>query len=86
MALEKTITTASGLVAENAYHRVEGVQIEGKDTISFRLRSYKNASTLLPACQEEAFKCAYGLTGSNPIAQAYVFVKAQEAFADAKDC
>jgi hypothetical protein len=86
MALEKTITTASGLVAENAYHRVEGVQLEGKDTISFRLRSYKDSSTLLPSFHEYAFKCAYTLTGTNPIAQAYVFVKTQEAFTDAKDC
>jgi hypothetical protein len=86
MALEKTITTASGLVAEDAYHRVEGVQLERKDTISFRLRSYKDSSTSLPAFHEEAFKCAYGLTGANPIAQAYAFVKTQQAFADAKDC
>lgn len=86
MALQKTITTASGLVAENAYHRIEGVQLEGKDIISFRLRSYKDSSALLPAFQEEAFKCAYALAGANPIAQAYAFVKTQEAFVDAKDC
>lgn len=86
MALEKTITTASGLVAENAYHRVEGVQLEGKDNVSFRLRSYKDSSAALPSFQEEAFKCAYDLSGPNPIAQAYEFVKTQEAFANAKDC
>jgi hypothetical protein len=86
MALKKTIATASGLVAESAYHRVEGVQLDGKDTISFRLRSYKDSSTSLPSFYECAFRCAYDLNGSNPISQAYVYVKTQDEFKDATDC
>jgi hypothetical protein len=39
MALKKTITTLSGLVAQDAYRRVEGLQLVGKEAVSFRVRS-----------------------------------------------
>ena len=84
MALKKTVTTTSGLTAQDAYHRVEGVILEGKDTIKFMVRSY--ADTSLPAFQESAFACEYDLSKSNPIAQAYEHVKTQSEFANAQDC
>jgi hypothetical protein len=86
MALKKTTTTLSGLVAQEAYHRVEGLQLEGKDTIAFRVRSYKDSDASLPSFQEAAFKCSYDLNGKNPIARAYEYAKTQEEFSDAQDC
>jgi len=86
MALKKTITILSGLVAQDAYHRVEGLQLEGKDIIAFRVRSYKNSDANLPSFQEAAFKCSYDLNGKNPIAQAYEYAKTQEEFLDSQDC
>lgn len=86
MALEKTITTKSGLVAENAYHRVQNVQIAEKNTLFFGLHSYKDKDALFSPLDEQIFKCDYDLNGANPIAQAYVFLKTQESMVDAKDC
>tara|TARA_R110000787_G_scaffold228980_1_gene336576 strand:+ start:1483 stop:1737 length:255 start_codon:yes stop_codon:yes gene_type:complete len=83
MALKKTITTAQGLTATNAYHRVESVSLLGKDKISFHLRSY--TSTSMPFFQEEHYVADYSLSGSNPIEQAYVYLKALSDWSDAED-
>lgn len=84
MALEKTVTTVQALVATDAYHRVENVQLESKTSMSFCLRSY--ASKDKPFFAEELIKCSYDMNGENPFKQAYVHVKTLEAFKDAKDC
>lgn len=84
MALEKTITTIQSLVAENAYHRVENIQLEGKNSMSFCLRSY--VSTTNPFFAEELIKCTYDMNGENPFKQAYLYIKTLESFKDAKDC
>lgn len=85
MAMKKTVTTAQGFEANDAYHRVENVVLTSKDKMSFRIRSYKDASGL-PAFADEGFECDYNINGSNPIAQAYVFAKASEKFQDSLDC
>jgi hypothetical protein len=84
MALSKTVSTVHGLEAINAYHRVEGLSIEGKESIKFYARSYKN--TDLPFFSEQAVVAAYDLNGANPIAQAYRHLKTLPEFVGSMDC
>lgn len=44
MALEKTVLTTHGFDAVDAYHRAEGVRLNGKTSMSFQVRPYKNDS------------------------------------------
>lgn len=84
MALQKTITTPHGFTASGAYHRVEGVYVESKTKIKFSLRSYKNASESV-SFQSTEYSCAYDLNGSNPIQQAYTYLKSADDFSSAED-
>lgn len=85
MALKKTVKTQQGFDAVDAYHRVEGVRLNGKQNMSFQVRSYKDDSGL-PAFADAAYETAYDINGNTPIAQAYAHVKSLPEFADAKDC
>ncbi len=85
MALKKTVQTPQGFNAADAYHRVEGVRLQGKDQIAFQLRSYKDDSGVAHF-NDVAHACAYELSGANPIAQAYNHVKSLPEFAGAQDC
>ena len=85
MALKKTITTEYGIDVIDAYHRVECVRINGKNSISYNLRSYKDNSGL-PFFGERIVNCDYSIEGENPIAQAYAHVKTLPEFAGAVDC
>ena len=87
MAFKKTISTRYGFEVIDAYHRVEGVRLVSKDKIAFNLRAYKDGETaMLSHIDDSAFECAYDLQGSNPIAQAYNFLKTQPDFKNVKDC
>jgi len=85
MALKKTAQTPFGIEVVNAFHRVEGLMIIGKDQISFQVRSYKDNSGL-PHFAGVVASCAYALDGANPIAQAYEHLKTLPEFAGAIDC
>jgi hypothetical protein len=85
MALEKTVQTPQGFEAQNAYHRVEGLQIKNKTTISYMVRSYKDNSGF-PHFADLPFSCAYDIAGDNPIKQAYKHLKTLPEFAGATDC
>jgi hypothetical protein len=85
MALEKTVTTPHGFEAINAYHRVEGLEIIGKDSMSFLIRGYKQPHGV-PCFAEKRITAEYDIAGNNPIAQAYASVKKQAEFINAKDC
>lgn len=84
MALKKTVTTVHGFEAAGAYHRVENVVLNGKDKITFHVRSYKEPS--LPAFNDQFLECAYNLNGGNPIQQAYTHLKSTDEFSTAEDC
>jgi len=84
MAIKKTINTVYGFEAADAYHRVEGVRLEGKDKIVFQLRAYTDVG--FAAVADQSFECAYDLDGENPIAQAYTHIKTLPEFAGATDC
>lgn len=86
MALQKTVTTPHGFTAENAYHRVESVMLQGKSKISFRAVAYKNQGVDAIPFQETAHECLYNLNGDNPIKQAYTYLKTLPEFASAVDC
>jgi len=84
MAIRKTIETASGVSVINAYHRVVGVCLDGKNKISFSLQSSVDASK--PYFNSAPYSCAYDLDGQNPIKQAYDFLKTTAKFIEAEDC
>jgi hypothetical protein len=84
MALQKTMPTPQGFTATDAYHRVESVVLNSKTKISFRLRSYKGSSESV-AFADHGYDCAYDMSGNNPIAQAYEYVKTISDFQDATD-
>lgn len=85
MALKKTFSTVYGIDVVDAYHRVEGIELQDKTKIAYRVRSYKNASGL-PFFEERVLTSSYDIAGQNPIAQAYSHVKTLPEFADAVDC
>jgi hypothetical protein len=84
MALEKTVTTTQGFRANNAYHRVEEVLLQGKQRIKFVVRSYLTKEN--PSFNSQTYFCSYDLDGENPIKQAYKHLKTLEEFAGATDC
>lgn len=84
MALKKSVTTAHGFEAVDAYHRIEGVRLVGKDRIRFQVRATKEPG--LPHFSDDEFDCSFDMNGANPIAQAYVHLKTLPEFADAVDC
>lgn len=85
MALKQTVTTEFGIEVLNAYHRVEHVHIDSKTSISFHLKSYKDASGL-PCFHERIVVADYDISGGNPIAQAYANLKTLPEFSGAVDC
>lgn len=85
MALKKEITTASGIVVPDAYHRVERVILATKTKIHFVVSAYKDDGIKAPITSKP-YTCDYALDGSNPIAQAYVHLKTLPDFAGAQDC
>lgn len=84
MAIQLTKTTASGLVAPDAYHRVENLSLANKAHMAFALRSYANPDK--PVFEESFFSCAYDIAGDNPIKQAYAHLKTLPEFSGATDC
>jgi hypothetical protein len=84
MALSKTVLSAYGFQAINAYHRVEAVSLIGKETLNFHVRIYVAADK--PFFAEQVLSCAYALEGENPIKQAYAHLKTLPEFAGATDC
>jgi 5-methylcytosine-specific restriction endonuclease McrBC regulatory subunit McrC len=84
MALKKTIITGFGITVNDAYHRIEGVQLISKDKITFQVRASIDGQK--PHFQDVLFVCNYVLTGENPIKQAYEYLKTLPEFAGAIDC
>ena len=84
MALKKTTSTVHGLVASDAYHRVEAVSFIGKEQISFYVRSYVQQDK--PFFSEQTVSAPYDMDGDNPFKQAYEHLKTMPEFAGAMDC
>lgn len=84
MALKKSAQTPFGVNVQDAYIRVEGVQLTSKDQISFRVRT--SVDGVLPHFADVGYECAYDIQGYNPIAQAYKHLKTLPEFEGAIDC
>jgi len=84
MALEKTITTKSGIQVTNAYHRVREVKIQGVDSLHFKVKSFVSASETTPFSVSE-HECLYDVNESNPFIQAYQYIKTLPEFSNAVD-
>ena len=85
MALKKTINTIFGIDVVDAYHRVEALTLNNKTSMTFLVRAYKGADQNA-AIESKHHTCEYSIEGSNPIAQAYAYLKTLEEFAKAVDC
>jgi len=85
MALKLTKTTPQGFTATDAYHRVEHIGLQSKNSIVFMLSSYKNNEEST-SFNSERHSCDYDINGDNPIKQAYLHLKTLPEFADAVDC
>jgi hypothetical protein len=84
MALKKTITTAQGFEAVDAYVTCEDISLRGKEQIMFQVKSRKEKGSL--TFSDLAYSALYTLEGANPIKQAYEYLKTLPEFADAVDC
>ena len=85
MALKKTVKTNQGFDAVDAYHRVEGLRLNSKDSITFQVRAYKDNTETI-AFSDIEYACAYAIDGANPIKQAYDYIKILPEFDDAFNC
>jgi hypothetical protein len=98
MALKLTKSTVHGFVADSAYHRVENVRINPKQAYEFEgsssgpvfmmifsLRAYRQNDGS-PFFAESQHSCTYNIEGSNPIAQAYEYLKKLPEFSASVDC
>lgn len=83
MALLLTTESATGFVAENAYHRVEMPQVGLDGTLTFRVRTYKRSG--LPAFKDREFSTPYDLSGPNVFVQAYRHLKSLADYSSAAD-
>jgi len=84
MAFRKTVQTESGVEVKDAYIRVEGVSLTAKDRVNFQARSYVDPSKNW--FHQDQFECAYDMSKSNPMAQAYEHLKSLSAYAGSQDC
>ena len=89
MALEKTIITAQGFEAVNAYHRVEKIDVVSKTEMLVDVKSYKQkpepekTSTLLSSV---VLSVPFDVNGAGVFSQAYTGLKQTANFAGATDC
>jgi len=84
MALQKSVTTKQGFLSESAYHRVEQISLPSKSTVQFMVSSYKSLTNTV-SFDGDTHSCAYDMTGANPMAQAYTYLKTLPEFVDATD-
>lgn len=83
MALSKTIETKFGVVVENTYIRVETITLKSKSEMIATVRYYADKDKDSFESQEHSMR--YDLEQSNPIKQAYEYLKTLPEFAGATD-
>jgi hypothetical protein len=83
MALSKTIQTNFGFEIQNAYHRVSSVTIKNKTSMDVEVSIY--ADTDSKPVSVKGYLADYDLSSSNPIAQAYEYLKTLPEFDSATD-
>ena len=85
MALQKTVNTSYGFIAEHAYHKIDNIRIFNKTSMTFNVKSLKSKDEK-NAFDVSSFQCMYDIDGSNPIKQSYEYLKTLPEFAGAVDC
>lgn len=85
MALCMDTTSKQGFTAPNAYIRIQNINIVGKTKMEFSIGFFKTAETE-SSFDFQTWSCAYDVTGENPFAQGYKYLKTLPAFANATDC
>lgn len=84
MALKIRKKLENGIEVINSYMRVENITVS-KTKMSFNCSYYVN--DLVNSSFHSEFKeCGYVLEGTNPLHQAYCYLKTLEEFKDAEDC
>jgi len=83
MALKKDVVSPQGFEVSGAYHKVANVSLAGKTQINFSVQTY--VSVDFRNFDEVSYSCSYDLEGSNPIAQAYAYLKSLDEFSGAVD-
>jgi hypothetical protein len=86
MALSKSITLPSGLTANNAYIRIESVSIIKNEITGVTVNFFVSSSNVESPIAVHCYGFDYTFDGSNPIQQAYEYLKTLPEFADATDC
>lgn len=87
MAIQKTVTTKFGLDVQDAYIRVERLS-GGKLNMSATFAIYASKAAAENGARElETFEFAFmpNLSGANFISQAYIELKKQDGFSEARD-
>lgn len=84
MALQKTIKFM-GVDVPDAYHRIERLQLESKESVIVTVASY-DARRTQPAIQIKSFVAPYDMTAENPFVQGYKYLKNLPEFEGAVDC
>jgi hypothetical protein len=83
MALSMTIGFR-GIAVDDAYHRVDCVQVVAKSSLRISVGTYGNRNSEPLVVRD--YVSAYDIDGDNPIAQAYLHLKTLPEFAGATDC
>jgi hypothetical protein len=83
MALKKNIETLYGFIVNNAYIKVESVNVV-KNKITFSVNFYVDNSK--PFFDSKVYACNYDIQSDNPICQAYKHLKTLPEFEGATDC
>jgi len=87
MALRKTINTAFGFAAKDAYHRVTSVSWGGKGVLSsFTIASFVDEAAGNAPLAVNTFTFQPDASGGSFVKQAYEFAKTQPEYSDADDC
>lgn len=84
MAINKTINTKFGITVPQAYYKIKSVNIESKNKMTFIVFIYADKEKV--NLDEQFYNCVYDINGSNPIKQAYEYLKTLPEFAGATDC
>jgi hypothetical protein len=85
MALCMDTTSKHGFTAPNAYIRIQNINVIGKTHMEIFVGFFKTAETQ-SSFEYKNLICAYDVTGANPFAQGYRYLKTLPEFSTATDC
>lgn len=85
MALTLDLTTQNGLVVNNAYCRVEDINIAKGGMMAFMLSRYVAQGSAYPSFSQTMYSTQYDMAGANVYKQAYAHLKTLDEFKTATD-